>query len=69
MLNTPAYAAMTAKAPLVPHSIERREPGPREVLIDILYCGICHSDIHQAATNGAARSSRWFPATRSSARW
>jgi len=48
MLNTPAYAAMTAKAPLVPHSIERREPGPHEVLIDILYCGICHSDIHQA---------------------
>ena len=48
MLHTPAYAAMTAKAPLVPHTIERREPGPHEVLIDILYCGVCHSDIHQA---------------------
>ena len=48
MLKTPAYAAMTAKAPIAPHTIERREPGPHDVLIDILYCGICHSDIHQA---------------------
>ena len=47
MMTTAAYAAMSAKAPLVPHTIERREPGPREVLIDILYCGVCHSDIHQ----------------------
>lgn len=48
MLKTPAYAAATAKAPLAPFSIERREPGPHDVLIDILYCGVCHSDIHQA---------------------
>ncbi len=48
MLNTPSYAAMQAKSPLVPFTIQRREPGPHEVLIDILYCGICHSDIHQA---------------------
>ena len=48
MLITPAYAAKTAKAPLEPYTIERREPGPYAVLIDILYCGICHSDIHQA---------------------
>ncbi|OGQ96887.1 MAG: hydroxyacid dehydrogenase [Deltaproteobacteria bacterium RIFOXYD12_FULL_57_12] len=48
MLITPAYAAMTAKAPIAPHTIQRREPGPHDVLIDILYCGICHSDIHQA---------------------
>lgn len=48
MLKTPAYAAMTAKSPLAPYSIERRDPGPRDVLINILYCGICHSDIHQA---------------------
>ncbi len=47
MLKTPAYAAPAAKAALVPHAIERREPGPRDVLIDILYCGVCHSDIHQ----------------------
>lgn len=48
MLKTSAYAAVLAKAPLTPYTIERREPGPHEVLIDILYCGICHSDIHQA---------------------
>ncbi len=48
MLKTPAYAAASATTPLGPFSIERREPGPRDVLIDILYCGVCHSDIHQA---------------------
>ena len=48
MSKTPAYAALGATTPLVPFAIERREPGPREVLIDILYCGVCHSDIHQA---------------------
>ncbi|KQY50426.1 NAD(P)-dependent alcohol dehydrogenase [Lysobacter sp. Root494] len=48
MRPTPAYAAANAGAPLVPFTIERREPGPHEVLIDILYCGVCHSDIHQA---------------------
>jgi alcohol dehydrogenase (NADP+) len=47
-MKTPAYAAVSSKAPLSPFSIERREPGPHDVLIDILYCGICHSDIHQA---------------------
>jgi uncharacterized zinc-type alcohol dehydrogenase-like protein len=48
MLKTPAYAVASARAALAPSSIERREPGPRDVLIDILYCGVCHSDIHQA---------------------
>ncbi|HEX9079669.1 MAG TPA: NAD(P)-dependent alcohol dehydrogenase [Desulfuromonadaceae bacterium] len=47
MLKTPAYAAVVAKGPLAPFTIERREPGPNDVLIDIIYCGICHSDIHQ----------------------
>ena len=46
-LKTPAYAAKAAKAELAPWSIVRREPGPHDVLIDILYCGVCHSDIHQ----------------------
>jgi alcohol dehydrogenase (NADP+) len=48
MHRTPAYAAANAGAPLAPFAIERREPGPHDVLIDILYCGVCHSDIHQA---------------------
>jgi alcohol dehydrogenase (NADP+) len=42
-----AWAAPSAKAPLAPHAIARREPGPRDVQIEILYCGVCHSDIHQ----------------------
>jgi len=46
MLKTTAYAAQSAKAPLGPHTIERREPGPHDVHIDILYCGVCHSDLH-----------------------
>jgi len=45
-LKTPAYAAQSAKSPLAPFTIERRKPRSDEVLIDILYCGVCHSDIH-----------------------
>ena len=48
MLHTPAYAAADGQSPLAPISIQRREPRADEVLIDILYCGVCHSDIHQA---------------------
>jgi uncharacterized zinc-type alcohol dehydrogenase-like protein len=48
MLEIPAYGAAFAQAPLAPLFIERRKPGPHDVLIDILYCGVCHSDIHQA---------------------
>ena len=48
MPKTPAYAAPAAGKPLAPFSFEQREVGPHDVLIDILYCGVCHSDIHQA---------------------
>jgi uncharacterized zinc-type alcohol dehydrogenase-like protein len=47
MLKTAAYAAATATSPLAPHTIERRDPRPEDVLIDVLFCGVCHSDIHQ----------------------
>lgn len=47
LLDTPAYAAPSASAALAPWSVQRREPGPSDVLIDILYCGVCHSDLHQ----------------------
>ena len=46
--TTSGYAALTAKAPLAPFSFERRALREHDVLIDIQYCGICHSDIHQA---------------------
>src|SRR3954470_12490933 len=42
-----AYAAQNATSPLGPFNFERREPGARDVQIEILYCGVCHSDIHQ----------------------
>ncbi|MFI5391873.1 MAG: NAD(P)-dependent alcohol dehydrogenase, partial [Bacteriovoracales bacterium] len=48
MIKTKGFAAPTAKAPLTPFNFERREPKENDVLIDIKYCGICHSDIHQA---------------------
>jgi alcohol dehydrogenase (NADP+) len=48
MTQTKGYAAMTAKTPLAPYLFERRDPGDYDVAIDIKYCGICHSDIHQA---------------------
>lgn len=43
-----AYAALSATADLQPHSIERRSVGPSDVHIAILYCGVCHSDLHTA---------------------
>ncbi|MCC3271718.1 NAD(P)-dependent alcohol dehydrogenase [Arthrobacter zhangbolii] len=46
MTTARAYAATSATDPLVPTTIERREVGPHDVLIDIAYAGICHSDIH-----------------------
>ncbi len=47
MLVTKAYAVQNATTPLAPFSIDRREPGPYDVQIEILFCGVCHSDIHQ----------------------
>jgi alcohol dehydrogenase (NADP+) len=48
MLSTSGYASKSPTSTLEPFNFERREPGPHDVLIEILYCGICHSDIHQA---------------------
>lgn len=47
-MHTRAYAALSSTSPLAPHTIERREPGPNDVAIDILFCGVCHSDLHTA---------------------
>jgi len=43
-----AYAASSPGSVLAPFQIDRRDPGPHEVLVDIQYCGICHTDIHMA---------------------
>jgi len=49
-----AYAAKAANEPLQPFTFERRAPNDDDVVIDILYSGVCHSDIHQAHND-------WFP--------
>ena len=48
MKKSIAYAAYEANKPLGPFEFERREVGATDIQIDILYCGVCHSDIHQA---------------------
>lgn len=48
MIHAKAYANHDAKSPLKPWSFDRRSPGPTDVVIEIDYCGICHSDIHTA---------------------
>lgn len=48
MILVQGYAAKKAKAKIAPFQFKRRDAKPRDVVIDILYCGICHSDIHQA---------------------
>lgn len=48
MIAAKAFAAHSPTTPLVPWNFERRELKPKDILIDILYCGVCHSDLHQA---------------------
>src|SRR5271157_6388341 len=47
MYKTKAYSAAGETSPLASTSIERRDPGEHDVQIEILFCGICHSDLHQ----------------------
>ena len=47
-IATRAFAATAADQPLTPYRFERRDPGPDDVVIDIKYCGVCHSDLHAA---------------------
>lgn len=56
MIATRGYAAQSKSSPLQPYQFERRDPKPDEVVIEIAYCGICHSDIHTAR-------SEWGPAS------
>ena len=54
MIATKAYAAQSPTTDLAPWSFERREVGPHDVQFDILFCGVCHSDLHQIKND-------WFP--------
>jgi alcohol dehydrogenase (NADP+) len=46
-MTVKAYGAHAADRPLEPMHVERRQPGPSDVQIEIVYCGVCHSDLHQ----------------------
>jgi uncharacterized zinc-type alcohol dehydrogenase-like protein len=48
MPSSKGYAALHAHTPLAPFSFDRREPGTSEITVEILYCGVCHTDLHQA---------------------
>ncbi|MEC4681004.1 MAG: alcohol dehydrogenase catalytic domain-containing protein, partial [Nitrospirota bacterium] len=48
MLPTKGYAAQQAGAAIEPFAFDRRGVGPKDILVHIHYCGVCHSDIHQA---------------------
>ncbi|HEX8384840.1 MAG TPA: NAD(P)-dependent alcohol dehydrogenase [Rubricoccaceae bacterium] len=47
-MKTTGYAAPSPDAPLAPYDFERRDLRPNDVAIEILYCGVCHSDLHSA---------------------
>lgn len=54
MIASKGYAAQGPTTDLAPWNFERREVGPHDVLIEIQYCGVCHSDLHQIKND-------WFP--------
>jgi len=60
-MKTFGYAALTGKAPLAPYTFERREPRASDVVIEIKYCGICHSDIHTVRDEWGAKTYPLIP--------
>ena len=54
MTPAKAYAAQNPTTDLAPWTVERRDVGPHDVRIDIAFCGVCHSDLHQIRNE-------WFP--------
>ena len=54
MYNAKAYSAASATAPLTADSIERRDLTENDVQIEILFCGICHSDLHMVRNEWSA---------------
>jgi len=58
-MNVRGYAAQSAKDALAPFRFDRRDQRPDDVAIEILYCGVCHSDLHTVRNDWAS----WFPTT------
>src|SRR5437763_9183016 len=59
--KVPAYAAQSATSGLAPLSIMRREPSPEDVEIEILFCGICHSDLHSVRNEWSEFMATTYP--------
>ena len=67
MIKALGYAAKHSFSRLKPFEFEREEPAANEVQIEVLFCGVCHSDIHQVKSDGPTPSIPACPGTRSSA--
>lgn len=61
MYNTKAYSAASATSPLASDTIERRDPAARDVQIEILFCGVCHSDLHAVRNEWSDFMSTTYP--------
>ncbi|MEG4866529.1 MULTISPECIES: NAD(P)-dependent alcohol dehydrogenase [unclassified Microcoleus] len=61
MYNTKAYAAASATSPLASTTIARRDPTDRDVQIEILFCGICHSDVHSVRNEWSSIAPTVYP--------
>ena len=61
MYNARAYSAASATSPLAPTTIPRRDPTERDVQIEILYCGICHTDLHSVRNEWSEFVSTTYP--------
>lgn len=62
MYNAKAYSAASATSPLATATIARRDPNERDVQIEILFCGICHSDLHTVRDEWSSFMSTVYPA-------
>jgi uncharacterized zinc-type alcohol dehydrogenase-like protein len=60
-VSTRAYAAQSAASPLAPFTLTRRDPLPTDVQIDIMYCGVCHSDLHQVLNEWSEAAPTIYP--------
>ncbi|HVK09765.1 MAG TPA: NAD(P)-dependent alcohol dehydrogenase [Gemmataceae bacterium] len=60
-MSTRAYAAQSAASPLAPFTLTRRDPLPTDVQIDIMYCGVCHSDLHQVLNEWSEAAPTIYP--------
>jgi len=66
MPEVSGYAAQNAKSALAPFKFNRRDPGRKDTQIDILFGGVCHSDLHTVRNSARTPSIQSFPDTRSS---